>query len=129
MAAQASPSEDNPRRSFGRMKLGIPATLETIHGRKHVRMVDLSQGGALVLLPQEIPVRDCMVNWLGFEAFASAVWRHGTQVGLAFEEPLALAKLMATRNLAPELIQQENLAAEDAARGWSEGWFSAGSER
>lgn len=114
----------DPRRHFGRMKLGIPALLETLYGRKHVRMVDLSQGGASVILPQEIQMRECIARWLDFEVFCSRVWQDGTLVGLTFERPLPLSTLLATRKLAPELIRDEELDVHRAAQSWTAGWIN-----
>lgn len=115
-------SAQNPQpRSYGRLPLGIPAHLETIHGRKTVRLVDLSQGGAHVVVPADLQIRDCVLTWLGLEAFCTAAWRDGEHLGLTFEEPLALGKLVATRNVAPSIIREESLSAETAAREWVQG--------
>lgn len=116
---QATP-QPKPR-SYGRLPLGIVAHLETIHGRKPVRLVDLSQGGAQVVLPAEIQIRDCVLTWLEFEAFCSSAWRKDDHLGLTFEEPLPIATLVATRNVAPSIIRKESLSAETAAREWVQG--------
>lgn len=115
------PQEAQEARNFGRLPLGITAWLETLDGRKQVRLVDLSQGGAHVVLPHDLGVRDCVLTWLGFEAFCSAAWRKGEDLGLAFEEPLPIATLVATRNVAPSIIREESLSAETAARDWVQG--------
>lgn len=120
---------DEPRRHFGRLRLGIPALLETLHGRKHVRLVDLSQGGALILLPQEFPVRDCILRWLGFELFCSTAWQRGTQIGLMFERELTIAMMMSTREHAPAVLAREEAETAAAAQGWAEGWLHQGAER
>ena len=114
-------AQDPQPRIYGRLPLGIPATLETIHGRKSVRLVDLSQGGAHVVLPAELHIRDCILTWLDFEEFCTAAWRDGEHLGLTFEEPLALGKLVATRNVAPSIIREESLRTETAAREWVQG--------
>ena len=115
-------SADDPQpRSYGRLPLGIPAILETIHGRKTVRLVDLSQGGAHVIVPADVHIRDCVLRWLGLEAFCSAAWRKGEHLGLTFEEPLPISTLVATRNVAPSIIREASLIAESAARAWVQG--------
>lgn len=115
------PEDHAEPRTYGRLPLGIAAHLDTIHGRKAVRLVDLSQGGAKIVLPIDIPIRDCVLTWLEFEAFCSAVWHDGPRLGLTFEEPLPLATLVATRNVAPSIIRAESLSVETAARAWVRG--------
>ncbi len=114
-------AQDPQPRSFGRLPLGIAAHLETIHGRKAVRLVDLSQGGAHIILPADMQIRDCVLIWLDFEAFCGSAWRKGEHLGLTFEEPLPIATLVATRNVAPSIIREQSLSAETAARDWVQG--------
>lgn len=127
MSKQA-PEEPKPRK-FGRLPLGIAARLETLHGPKSVRLVDLSQGGAQIIFPGDIQVRDCVLLWLDFEAFCAAAWREGERLGLAFHEPLPVKTLAATRNIAPAIISEESLSAENAARQWVEGGLHLGADR
>lgn len=102
------------RRTHARLRLGIPARFDTLDGRQNVRLVDLSQGGAQIVLPGEAPVREGVLTWMRFETFGMAVWQDGESVGLEFDRPLSLECLRATREHAPEIFLE---AARDFVSG------------
>jgi hypothetical protein len=113
-----------PRRAHLRLQLGISAKLETLDGRQGVRLIDLSQGGAHVILSQEGEFHQAMLTWLRFETFGMVVWRDGLDVGLEFDKLLPLGVLVETRLRAPEVVREEE---EQAAREWVAGTFNPGS--
>jgi hypothetical protein len=92
------------RRQHARLRLGIPARLETLDGRYPVRLVDLSHGGAQIEMESEAPVREGVLSWMLFETFGIAAWQDGGSVGLTFDRPLSLTALRMTRDKAPEIF-------------------------
>jgi hypothetical protein len=118
-----------PRRAFSRLRLGITAQLETLDGRQRVRLIDLSQGGAHVILSQAGDIRQAVLTWLRFETFGTVVWREGVHIGLKFDKLLPLAVLVETRQRAPSVVREEAMGAQQAAREWVAGIFNPGSER
>ena len=121
--------DDAGRRAYLRMDLGIPARFETLEGRKNVRLVDLSQGGAHVILAEPLDIKQGVLCWLEFEEYGCVPWHKGTEVGIEFEKPLAISVLVETRREAPSVVLEEALSAETAAKDWVAGNFNSGSER
>jgi hypothetical protein len=118
------PPEQASRRAFSRLRLGIGAQLETLDGRQRVRLIDLSQGGAHLILSQPGDIREAVLTWLRFETFGTVVWREDARIGLKFDKLLPLAVLVETRRRAPTVVREE---AEAAAREWVAGTFNPGS--
>lgn len=96
--------EELLRRQHARLRLGIPARLETRDGRQAVRLVDLSKTGAQVVLERDARVREGVLTWLGYETFAMTVWQDAENLGLTFDRALSDGCLSATRERAPEII-------------------------
>ena len=113
-----------PRRLHLRLQLGISAQLETLDGRQRVDLIDLSQGGAHLILSQDSGCHEAVLTWLHFETFGTVVWHEGRDIGLEFDKPLPLGVLVETRLRAPSVVREEE---EAAARGWAEGTFNPGS--
>lgn len=99
------------RRRHLRVQLGIPARLLTLDERSEVRLVNLSQSGARIVLPQAEPVKEGVLEWLGFDTFAIAVWQEGKEVGLEFDRPLPPQWLRETHIAAPEVVREEEIGA------------------
>lgn len=116
------------RRQHSRLRLGIPARLETLYGAREVELLDLSQTGAKVALPQFEYVGTAVLHWLGFDAFGEIVWQDDGLLGMAFDVPLAPWLVLDTRNRAPSVVSADQSASE-AARAWASGAFNAGTER
>jgi PilZ domain-containing protein len=121
--------EQAPRRAYSRLRLGISAQLETLDGRQRVRLIDLSQGGAHVILSQPGDVRQAVLTWLHFETFGMVAWREDVNIGLKFDKLLPLAVLVETRQRAPSVVREEAMGAQEAAREWVAGTSHLGSER
>jgi hypothetical protein len=102
----ADPSSDgsDPRRAHSRLHVEIEASLDTLDGRQKVRLVDLSQAGAHVVLSTPETVTEGVLRWLDFDTFAITVWQREDDVGLKFDRLLAPHVLEATRQRAPSLV-------------------------
>lgn len=102
------------RRRHARLRLGIPARLETLDGRQNVRLLDLSHGGAQIVMENDAKVREGVLTWMRFDTFCVPAWQEGEYVGLEFDRPLSVECLRATRDFAPEIFLE---AARDFVSG------------
>jgi hypothetical protein len=116
MAATALAWDFQPRRGKARLRLGIAAELVTIHGRCRVTLLDLSESGARLQHEAE-QIGDCVLKWLGYEAFGSVVRRDGQEIGLHFDPPLNRAWLLDTREWLSAIAQ-----GEDELRRFAKEW-------
>jgi hypothetical protein len=99
------PSDDSdPRRAYSRLPVEIDAYLDTLEGRQKVRLVDLSQAGAHIVLSQPETVKEGVLTWLRFDTFGIAMWQHEDDVGLKFDRLLPPHVLDETRERAPALV-------------------------
>jgi len=121
--------DQTPRRAHSRLRLGISARIETLDGKQRVRLLDLSQGGAHIVLSEPHDIRKAVLSWLRFETYGEVVWQEGQHIGLAFDRPLPLACLVETRQRAPTVVREEAMGVEQAARQWVAGTLHQGSER
>ncbi len=113
---------DTPRRDFARLRLGAPALLQTLDARLKVEIVDLSQGGAHLILPDKSCfVKDCLLVWLSFEAFGAVTWRDGVHMGMRFDEPISQKAILETRRKAPSIASERADEVSFAAREWASG--------
>lgn len=112
---------EQPERQIPRLRLGIPARLETIHGPKKAVLIDISQGGAQVELGERSPAREGMLFWLRFEFFFTVSWREDRRLGLAFDEPLPLGVLRDTRLFSASMSDKDERAVADEAHRWAIG--------
>jgi hypothetical protein len=88
--------------------------------------VDLSQGGAHLILSQPGDYKGCVLTWLTFEVFGAAAWSDGKRFGMTFENALPLRVLVETRQRAPSVVREEE---EEAARQWVAGILQTSSDR
>ena len=126
MSQSVENQDPAPRRAYSRLRLGISARLETLDGRQRVRLIDLSQGGAHVIMSKPGRLQQAVLTWLRFETFGTVAWQEGQHVGLHFDKLLPLTVLVETRLQAPTVVRDE---AYETAREWVEGTAHAGSER
>jgi hypothetical protein len=110
---------DVHRRKHPRLRLGIPARLETIHGTREVDLLDLSQSGARLDAAQFPRVHTAVLHWLRWEALGDIVWQEDGLLGMTFDEPLSAEAVLTTRELAPLVVG--DAAASEAAREWATG--------
>lgn len=119
--SQPSSRQEPHRRSHPRLRLGIAARLETVHGTLDVDLIDLSQSGAKIDLAHIPRAREAVLYWLTFEAMGDIVWQEGELLGMTFEAPLSSQTIVATRNLAPSVVALDG--ASEAARAWATGVY------
>jgi hypothetical protein len=129
MSEMPLPESEAHRRAHARLRVGIAARIETLEGQQGVRLVDLSQSGAQVILSEPGEIRRAVLCWLDFEAFGAVVWREGEHLGIEFEELLPMEQLIQTRQLAPSVVRKEVFGDRQAARDWVAGNIDLGSER
>lgn len=111
------------RRNYARLNVGIAARLITLDGTQKVRLIDLSQGGAQLILSKPGDIAAGLLTWLDFEAFGEAAWHEEDRLGLKFERLLPLPCLVRTREQAPTVVRAE-LLGEDIAQAWVSGTLS-----
>lgn len=88
-----------------------------------MRLVDLSQGGAQIILSKMEKPAAGLLTWLNFEAFGEAVWQDGDCLGLKFDKLLPLGCLVSTRKKAPSVVRAEALG-DELAQAWVSGELS-----
>ena len=97
------------RREHSRLRVRLPARLTTLDGSSSAVLTDLSFGGAQLEVKRELrPGQQAVLGWHTFEAFGTISWAHDGFCGMHFEEYLAGAVLIATR----DLDDAEHLASE-----------------
>lgn len=117
MSAESGTHDDGPQRVHQRMEVGIAARLQTLDGLQNVRLVDLSQSGAHLVLSEPAPLKQAVLTWLDFEVFGDIAWQRGANVGLQFDGLLPLRILVETRRRAPMVVQEEALAVKEWVDG------------
>jgi hypothetical protein len=120
MTSTAASPDENHRRAFARLRVGVGARFETLHGAQAVRLTDLSQGGAQVILSRPDEAGPGVLTWLGYEAFGELAWREDDTIGLTFDTLLAPGCLAQTRLQAPSVVRDEELG-ESLAKAWVSG--------
>lgn len=120
MARSGPESGEASRRAFARLQVGFGARFRTIHGLQQVRLIDLSQGGAQMILSRPEEAGAGMLTWLGFETFGDLAWRHDDTIGVTFDTLLPPACVAQTRLQAPSVVRDEEMG-ESLARAWVAG--------
>lgn len=108
MCATPFSPEENAKRDFLRVEVGLAAHLVTLEGPKRVHILDLSQGGARIAVSEGVSVediRDCLLSWLGFEAFGTVGRRQGNEFAMVFDEPLRPVVIKKTREHSPFVVR------------------------
>ena len=128
MGTQQQENTAPKERDFLRLPLGVLGYLETLEGRKRVEIVDLSQGGAHILLLEHderaaSDISDCFLKWLQFDAFGAVTWKDGPRMGLAFVQTLRPGEIKETKKQAPIMVRRDFDELRNAAKLWSKGVF------
>ncbi len=123
MAKSSSQLGADSRRSFLRLRVGIGARFETLAGSQAVRLIDLSQGGAQIILSRPEEAGAGVLTWLTFESFAELAWQEESHIGLRFERVVAPACLAETRRRAPSVVREEESGTK-LAQAWASGEIS-----
>lgn len=111
------------RRGRSRLRVRLPAKLQTRTETSRVILIDLSTTGARIASNSLPKVgTEAMLHWDRYEAFGEVVWAEGVQFGLSFDDPISEEDVLATRELddVARLPQDEELLRR-AAREWVEG--------
>lgn len=113
-------SGDDHRRHFARLEVGFGVRFETLHGRQAARLVNLSQGGAQLILSEPKEAGEGFLTWLDFETFGELAWQEGARIGLTFDVPLTPLCLAETRRRAPSVVLDEETGSS-FTRAWVSG--------
>ena len=121
-ATQEAPLENVGRRSAPRLRLSIPAKLQTISHTLPCVLLDVSRTGAQVSLPDPLPLDEaCFVCFSGHEVFASVVRCDAGLNGLQFEAAIADEDVLAVRRFGESYQKEERAALKANARAWVTG--------
>lgn len=99
--------DEEGRRRFARLELGIAARFTTLAGEQPVRIVNLSQNGARLILSVPDEAGAGVLTWLDFETFGELSWQDGDTIGVAFDQLLSPGCLAQTRLRAPTVVREE----------------------
>lgn len=111
---------DTGRRSLARLRLGVPARLITLNGVHDALLDDLSLSGAQIRLSDGEQFSIGVLKWLDFDELVDVVWHDGSTCGVKFEKHLPKGCILATRDAAPALLDDE-ARARSVAKRWIEG--------
>ena len=109
MADSHSQHGVDSRRAFLRLQVGIGARLDTLDGSQKVRLIDLSQGGAHVVLSRPEEAGAGVLTWMNFETFGELAWIEESHLGLKFDKLLPPGCLAETRRRAPSVVRDEEM--------------------
>lgn len=123
MAESSDHNGVDGRRAFLRLQVGIGARLDTLDGSQQVRLIDLSQGGAHIILSRPEEAGAGMLTWMNFETFGELAWQEEDHVGLKFDKLLPPGCLAQTRLRAPSVVRDEEEGAS-LTRAWVAGELS-----
>ena len=106
-----------------RVRLGIPAKVQLLHGLENCLLDDLSQTGARVTLAGSLPGPGAgvVVKAAGLDVFGNVVWSNGARFGIVFEEPLPLHHVVNVRHLADSYAEHEAAQMRRNARMFVQG--------
>jgi hypothetical protein len=114
---------DTGRRAFARLQVGFGARFRTLHGAQPVRLIDLSQGGAQMILSRPDEAGAGLLTWLDYETYADLAWREGDTIGVTFDPVLPAGWLAQTRLQAPSVVRDEEMGVS-ITRAWVAGEIS-----
>ncbi len=112
------------RRRDSRLRVSIPAWLETLDGKLRVALCDLSQSGAHVRCHGTLPGSgDAVLTWLHYEVMGRIVWSAPGQAGIEFDELIAPGTLISTRDIVDYgLAPDEDRQHYNDVRAWYQGY-------
>lgn len=114
------------RRAAARLRLAIPVRLVATHVTETCVLLDLSRTGARIGLARPLAEGACLyIQIARFEVFAEVVRKQvgegGGLNGLAFDEPLSDAAVLAVRQHAETYENREREALREQVRRWVSG--------
>lgn len=110
------------RRESRRVRVFLPASIETLHGNQAADLTSLSCTGAAVSL-QTVPKlsADLVLRCGSLEAFCTVVWVKPGRCGLEFEEPITDADVLSARQISDHLPASQQAQRMAAAKAWVDG--------
>ena len=110
------------RRAAARVRLALPARIETINGVQRVTLVDLSLDGAQIVA-EELPAAgsDLVLKCGPIDVFATVRWVRDGHCGLHFDESIVKAQLLTLRQEDEAAARAPDAAQWRAAREWATG--------
>lgn len=126
LTGKAARAPATGRRAAPRLRLAIPAQVIATHTSEVCVLLDLSRTGARIGLANPLaPGELIYLRIARLEVFAEVVRRHCGQAGgvngLAFEEPLSDAAVLAVRHHAETSEQRQRDSLRDQVRRWVSG--------
>jgi len=112
------PLDEDGRRRFARLEVGIGARFTTLAGEQPVRLVNLSQNGARLILSAPDEAGAGVLTWLDFETFGDLAWQEEDTIGIVFDKLLTPGCLAQTRLRAPTVVREEEASL---AKAWISG--------
>ncbi|PKP96705.1 MAG: hypothetical protein CVT76_06180 [Alphaproteobacteria bacterium HGW-Alphaproteobacteria-15] len=114
------------RRAAARLRLAIPARIMTVYETHNCILLDLSQTGARIGLARPLAVGDGGYLMVAqFEVFGEVVRRKlgagGGVNGIAFDDPVSHATVLAVRHHAETFERAQREALRDQVRCWVTG--------
>ena len=114
------------RRAHPRARVALPATVETMDGRKPVKLRNLSSAGAMVESPRTPDIgRDLVLQCFGIDALGVVVWEDGEFCGIEFYDPIEDEEVVRQRTLSDNHFEQQKWRTRqeliEAAERWSTG--------
>jgi hypothetical protein len=111
------------RRRACRVRIVLPASAQTVSGRKEVRLLNLSTTGAMLEGPS-LPAsgQDVVIKCGATDAFGTVVWSIQGRCGILFDRPIDPADVERHRqdganSASSGISPEENQAALDWVRG------------
>lgn len=110
------------RRESRRVRVVLPASVETLHGNQAAELTSLSCTGAAVSL-ESVPKlgADLVLRCGSLEAFCNVVWVKPGRCGLHFDEPISEADVLSARHTSDHLPASQQAQRLAAAKAWVDG--------
>ena len=121
---RATDLELSGRRVEPRAPIHLAASVETLDGKNHAQLLEVSLSGAR-LEAARLPAvgKDIVLVCDAVEAFGTVVWAVGQRCGMHFDEPISVSQLIALREVAVA-IDDGGMTADElqAAADWESGF-------
>ncbi|WP_309621590.1 PilZ domain-containing protein [Novosphingobium sp.] len=110
-------------RLFNRLRLGAAASLELIHPRRACLLDDISSTGARLRI-DPAPANGAMVllHFHELKVYARVIWSKSNEVGLQFEQPLALEDMQGMLWITNNRDLYERICRDGHAQDWADGF-------
>ncbi|MGH6786692.1 MAG: PilZ domain-containing protein [Novosphingobium sp.] len=110
------------RRSHARLRLQLPARFESLNGKAHCWVQNVSSSGAsLSLSPTPAIGSVGVLECEGKELFCEVIWARSEFCGVAFEYSLGEASVLELRTVAANYCDIERQRHAVAVRDWVDG--------